>query len=55
MPPDDKYPQGLIVTGSNDKTILAFTLDSPKPIFKLEGHSDTGRHGDTGVVIMVSD
>ena len=42
MPPDDKFPHGLIVTGSNDNTIMGFTLDSLQPEFKLEGHSDTG-------------
>ena len=42
MPPSDTYPQGLIVTGSNDKTILAYTLDSPQPVYKLEGHVGTG-------------
>ena len=47
MPPDDKYPQGLIVTGSSDKTILGFTLNSPRPVFKLEGHSETGTYYHT--------
>lgn len=42
LPPDDKYPHGLIFTGSNDSTILAFTVESPQPIFKLTGHSGTG-------------
>ncbi|KAL4236565.1 hypothetical protein ACF0H5_004950 [Mactra antiquata] len=41
FPPDDKHPHGIIFTGSNDSTILAFTLDSPSPIYKLEGHSST--------------
>ena len=45
MPPDDKYPQGLIYTGSNDSTILAYTLESPQPVFKLTGHSSTGWFG----------
>ncbi|RUS88855.1 hypothetical protein EGW08_003400, partial [Elysia chlorotica] len=38
MPPDDTYPQGLIMTGSNDKSILAYTPGSTEPVFKLEGH-----------------
>ncbi|KAK0062786.1 phospholipase A-2-activating protein [Biomphalaria pfeifferi] len=38
-PPDDNYPQGLIVTGSNDKTILAYIPGSPEPVFKLIGHA----------------
>lgn len=41
LPPDDKYPHGLIFTGSNDSTILAFTLDSPQPLYTLTGHTST--------------
>ncbi|XP_064605533.1 phospholipase A-2-activating protein-like [Liolophura sinensis] len=41
MPPDDTYPHGLIFTGSNDSTILAFSLESPEPVLKLEGHTGT--------------
>ncbi|KAH3731128.1 hypothetical protein DPMN_057134, partial [Dreissena polymorpha] len=41
LPPDDKYPHGLIFTGSNDHTILAFTPDSPQAVFKLTGHTGT--------------
>ena len=40
MPPDEKYPCGLIMTGSSDHAILAYTLDSPQPVFKLEGHTN---------------
>lgn len=39
MPPDDAHPEGLIVTGSNDKTILAYTPGVPEPVFKLTGHT----------------
>lgn len=38
--PDDNYPEGLIYTGSNDRTILAYIPDVPDPIFKLEGHAN---------------
>lgn len=38
MPPDSTYEQGLLITGSNDKTILGYTPDSPEPVFKLTGH-----------------
>ncbi|KAK2149566.1 hypothetical protein LSH36_446g01013 [Paralvinella palmiformis] len=41
MPPDEKYPQGLIMTGSTDNNILAFNLESPSPVYKLEGHTKT--------------
>lgn len=40
-PPDDKYQHGLVLTGSNDKSICAFTLESPEPVYKLSGHNDT--------------
>jgi len=43
LPPDDKYPDGIIVTGSNDHSILAYTLSSPEPIYKLLGHTETGK------------
>ncbi|CAG5130369.1 unnamed protein product [Candidula unifasciata] len=38
IPPDDTYPQGLIATGSNDKSILAYIPGVPDPVFKLTGH-----------------
>lgn len=42
LPPSDQFPHGLILTGSNDKTILAYDLESPQPRYKLTGHEDTG-------------
>ena len=45
MPPSENYPQGLIMTGSQDNNINAYTLDSPQPVFTLNGHADTGRQG----------
>ena len=42
LPPSDKYPQGLIVTGSNDHKINAYSLESPLPVFTMTGHSNTG-------------
>ena len=33
--PDDNYPDGLIYTGSNDRTILAYIPGVPDPIFKV--------------------
>ncbi|CAL1530460.1 unnamed protein product [Lymnaea stagnalis] len=38
MPPDDTYPEGLIVTGSIDKNILAYKPGVPEPVYKLTGH-----------------
>lgn len=43
MPPDSTYEQGLLITGSNDKTILGYTPDSPEPVFKLTGHEGNGK------------
>ena len=42
LPPSEKYQQGLIVTGSNDHKINAYTLESPMPVFTLTGHENTG-------------
>jgi WD40 repeat protein len=42
MPPDAAYEQGLLVTGSNDNTILGYTPNSAEPVFKLTGHEGTG-------------
>ena len=52
MPPDEKYPQGLIMTGSTDNNILAFNLESPSPVYKLEGHTKTGKN-DIILVIRI--
>ncbi|XP_070562715.1 phospholipase A-2-activating protein-like [Ptychodera flava] len=41
MPPTDEYPQGLIMTGSNDHNINAYTPDSPFPVYTLTGHENT--------------
>lgn len=43
LPPDEEFPRGLIVTGSNDHAIHAYTLDSPEPKYRLSGHSGNGR------------
>ena len=42
-PPSETYPQGLILTGSLDNSIHAYTLTSPQPVYKLLGHEDTGK------------
>lgn len=42
LPPSDSYPNGVIVTGSNDKNIHGYTLESATPVFKLTGHTGTG-------------
>ena len=42
VPANDVFPQSVILTGSNDKMILAFTPESSEPIFTLSGHENTG-------------
>jgi len=42
LPPDEEFPNGLIVTGSNDHVIHAYTLDSPEPKYRLTGHTGNG-------------
>jgi len=43
MPADEEFPEGLVITGSTDHTIQAFSLTSTQPVFSLAGHSDNGR------------
>ena len=42
LPPTEKYATGLIMTGSNDFKVHAYTLDSPLPVYVLAGHKNTG-------------
>lgn len=41
LPPSEKYPHGLVVTGGNDAKIHAYTLESPVPVYTLTGHAGT--------------
>lgn len=40
-PPSESYPNGIIVTSGNDKTICGFIAEQESPLFTLKGHSDT--------------
>lgn len=42
LPGTEEHPEGLIATGSNDQNIHVYSLESPAPLYKLEGHKDTG-------------
>ena len=42
MPPDERYPHGLIMTGSNDNIIHAYSLENAEPQYTLQGHTNTG-------------
>lgn len=39
--PTEAFPNGLIVTGSNDRLIRAFKNEQAEPVFILHGHLDT--------------
>ncbi|KAF0312844.1 Phospholipase A-2-activating protein [Amphibalanus amphitrite] len=41
MPPGDEFPDGLILTGSNDGNIHVYSHKSSEPLFKLTGHTGT--------------
>ncbi|XP_059472996.1 phospholipase A-2-activating protein [Neocloeon triangulifer] len=40
MPPNEAYPEGLVLSGSNDHTICAFHPVTEDLLFKLEGHTN---------------
>ncbi|KAK7576747.1 hypothetical protein V9T40_013033 [Parthenolecanium corni] len=40
VPPNEIFTSGLIVTGSNDNTILVYQPESPNSILQLTGHTD---------------
>lgn len=40
--PTEMFPNGLILTGSNDNLIRGFIEDEFDPVFILHGHTDTG-------------
>jgi WD40 repeat protein len=42
LPPHDGQPLGLILTGSNDHCICAFSPDSSEPLYVLKGHTNAG-------------
>ena len=42
IPPSDRFPDGLIVTGGNDKTICVYSAKQGTYLFTLEGHEQTG-------------
>ncbi|XP_077290521.1 phospholipase A2 activator protein [Arctopsyche grandis] len=41
LPPCESHPEGLILTASNDKTILGYNIDDPIPVLVLKGHENT--------------
>ncbi|CAF1048555.1 unnamed protein product, partial [Didymodactylos carnosus] len=41
IPPNEKFSEGLLATGSNDKTICVYAPVQATLLFKLEGHEQT--------------
>jgi hypothetical protein len=42
IPPSDRFSDGLIVTGGNDKKICVYSAKQGTYLFTLEGHEQTG-------------
>lgn len=40
LPPCERYPDGLVVTGSNDNTLLGYNLQDGVVQITLEGHEN---------------
>lgn len=40
MPPCEAFPDGLVITGSNDNTILGYNLQDATVQITLEGHEN---------------
>lgn len=55
LPPCEAFPDGLVITGSNDSTILGYNLQDGALQINLKGHDNTvcsvtpGR--DSGILI----
>lgn len=43
LPKSSILPNGLIVTGGNDKLMCGFTPESPEPVFVETRHTNTGK------------
>jgi phospholipase A-2-activating protein len=43
LPPNSTYPEGVILTGSNDHSIFAFSPVSGEVLYKLTGHTNAGK------------
>lgn len=43
IPSNDRFPDGLIVTGGNDKKICVYSAKQGTHLFTLEGHEQTGK------------
>lgn len=48
IPSNNQFPDGLIITGGNDKKICVYSAKLGTHLFTLEGHEQTGKttHSD---------
>jgi len=43
IPSTDRFPDGIIATGGNDKKICVYSAKQGTHLFTLEGHEQTGK------------
>lgn len=55
VPPCEAFPEGLVVSGSNDNTILGYNLQDASIQITLEGHENAvcsvGPGRDSGILL----
>ncbi len=53
IPPNDRFLDGLIVTGGNDKKICVYSAKQGTLLFILEGHEQTGKENFIFLIIPI--
>lgn len=57
VPPCEAFPEGIVVTGSNDNTILGYNLQDGMVQITLEGHENAvcsvGPGKDSGILLRL--
>ena len=53
IPSSTQFPDGLIVTGGNDKTIRVYLAKQWTHLFTLEGHEQPGRTIDVDDILRI--
>jgi phospholipase A-2-activating protein len=54
IPSSDRFPDGLIATGGNDKTICVYSAKQGIHLFTLEGHEQAGKDNFFQIMIIKS-
>lgn len=54
MPPNLKHKYGLIITGSNDSTILVYDARDGTLIYTLKGHSNSGKFMNIYITFIIN-